>query len=200
MLKRMAQPLQFETGAKQREQARREDDPALDNQKNIGLRSEIGEMPEDRDGKQGAAENKPEPAEKQEHVVQEHVGPSKRNRNTANPDPEGDLHGNKDANHQKVRMDIFWKLHAGIGHDLPELGHCLPDKENQTEQLHRQQEKIGHRPSYPSAPTRGLESVPAQHQRLDREQQRLDSQQQRMHEAGGVDDMQPEALQRTDLA
>jgi hypothetical protein len=43
-------------------------------------------------------------------------------------------------------------------------------------------------------------SVPAQYQCLDREQQGLNPQQQRVHEAGGVDDMQPEALQRTDLA
>ena len=42
--------------------------------------------------------------------------------------------------------------------------------------------------------------VSAQHQRLDRKQQGLNPQQQRVHEAGGVDDMQPEALQRTDLA
>jgi hypothetical protein len=43
-------------------------------------------------------------------------------------------------------------------------------------------------------------SVPAQHQCLDGQQQGLNPQQQRVHEAGGVDDMQPEALERTDLA
>src|ERR1700675_10577 len=51
-LERVAQPLQFETGAKQREQARHKDDPALNGEQNVGLRSEIGEMPEDHDGKQ----------------------------------------------------------------------------------------------------------------------------------------------------
>ena len=44
------------------------------------------------------------------------------------------------------------------------------------------------------------DSVSAQHQCLDGQQQGLNPQQQRVHEAGGVDDMQPEALQRTDLA
>jgi hypothetical protein len=47
---------------------------------------------------------------------------------------------------------------------------------------------------------RKQDSVPAQHQRLDRQQQGLDAQQQRVHETSGVDDMQPEALERTDLA
>jgi hypothetical protein len=42
--------------------------------------------------------------------------------------------------------------------------------------------------------------VSAQHQSLDGQQQGLNPQQQRVHEAGGVDDMQPEALERTDLA
>jgi hypothetical protein len=41
--------------------------------------------------------------------------------------------------------------------------------------------------------------VPAQHQRLDRQQQCLNPQQQRVHEPGGVDDMQREALERADF-
>jgi hypothetical protein len=57
IFKRLAQALQFETGTKQCEQARHKDDPALDRQKEVGFRSEIGEMPEDHDGKQRAAEN-----------------------------------------------------------------------------------------------------------------------------------------------
>ena len=42
--------------------------------------------------------------------------------------------------------------------------------------------------------------VPAQHQRLDRQQQRLNPQQQRMHKSGRIDDMQREALERTEFA
>src|SRR6266508_6792249 len=41
-------------------------------------------------------------------------------------------------------------------------------------------------------------SMPAQHQRLDRQQQGLNPQQHRVHKSDGVDDMQPEALERTD--
>src|SRR4051812_35884988 len=138
----MPQPLQFEAGAEQREQAPDKDDAALDGQQDVGLRSEIGQMPEHRDGKQRTAENEAEPAEKQEHVIQEHVGALRRNRNMPESDPEAYLHSGEDADQQKVAENSFRKLHAGIGHDLPELGHSLPDKENQTEQLHRQQEQI----------------------------------------------------------
>ena len=39
----------------------------------------------------------------------------------------------------------------------------------------------------------------AQHQRLDRQHQGLNPQQQRVHNSGRIDDMQPEALERTEF-
>jgi hypothetical protein len=46
----------------------------------------------------------------------------------------------------------------------------------------------------------GKISMPAQHQRLDGHRQRLNPQQQGVHDSGGVEDVQREALERTDLA
>ncbi len=40
---------------------------------------------------------------------------------------------------------------------------------------------------------------PAEHQRLDWQQQRLNAQQQRVHKSSRIDDMQPEALERTEF-
>jgi hypothetical protein len=42
--------------------------------------------------------------------------------------------------------------------------------------------------------------MPAEHQRLDRQQQGLNSQQHRMHNSDGIDHVQREALERADLA
>ena len=68
-LKRVPQPLHFEAGAKQREQASDENYAAPCHQEKIDTRVQLGKMSEHGDAEQGAAEDETEFAQKQKTGV-----------------------------------------------------------------------------------------------------------------------------------
>ena len=59
-LKCLPQPLHFEAGAKQRKQASGQNHAALDDQENVDVAIKFGQVPEDGDAEQRAAEDETE--------------------------------------------------------------------------------------------------------------------------------------------
>ena len=63
-LKSLPQPFHFKAGAKQREQTSRENHAPLGHEENVDASIKLGEVPEDRDAEQGAAEDETKLAQK----------------------------------------------------------------------------------------------------------------------------------------
>ncbi|MBR1235627.1 hypothetical protein [Bradyrhizobium sp. AUGA SZCCT0182] len=62
----LPEPLHFEAGAKQREQTSRQSHAAPDGEQNVDAAIKLGEVPEDGDAEQRAAEDETELTQKQE--------------------------------------------------------------------------------------------------------------------------------------
>ncbi len=92
VFKRLSQSFHFQTSAKQREQASYEYEAAFGRQEHVEIRLQSGEMPENDDSEQRTAENKTEASEKQNNMIEEQVGTSKRYWHIQNPAPVCDLH------------------------------------------------------------------------------------------------------------
>ena len=87
--------------------------------------------------------NEAEAAQKQKHVIEDHVRTPKRNWDVEQTAPKRDLHDEQDADRHNIREGVIRKLLAWIDRYLPELGQLLPDKADRTQYLDREHEQIG---------------------------------------------------------
>jgi len=118
----LAQSFHFKTAAKQREQASDQMQSAPDRQQDVDVPVQFRKVPENDDGEQRAAKDKTEASQKQENVIEDHVGTSKRDWNVSQAVPKRELHDEQDTDRREIRELVVWKLFARIDGDLPELG------------------------------------------------------------------------------
>ena len=138
----MAQPLNFKTGAEQREQTSEQNHPAFDGQKNVDVAIKLGKVPEDSDAEKSAAKDETELAQKQKHMFEDHVRTPKKDWDKQDPAPKRNLHHAENAERDEVGPAVTRKLVARIDCDLPELGECLPNEDERSQQLERKQKQI----------------------------------------------------------
>ena len=75
-------------------------------------------------------------------MLEENLGMPKRDRNAQHAIPECELHHAENAERDEVGPAVTRKLVARIDCDLPELGECLPNEDERSQQLERKQKQI----------------------------------------------------------
>jgi hypothetical protein len=76
-------------------------------------------------------------------MVEEQVGASNRYRHIEQPVPERNLHHAKNAGDGQIGANVFWELLARAAQELLKFGQFLPDKEDGSSYLRREQQPIG---------------------------------------------------------